>query len=129
MCKLFLIVNYAERSERVTASIYIIIEIMIGIILLRKIPVNSYNQGPDLDDMSSFFPCEIDNAIQYINVGYGAQASKIVNLQCILCYFQVLGHFCNFIVIFLSYFQGLLHFEVIFSSLTEFSSYLFFFFK
>ena len=37
-------------------------------------------QGPDFDDMSSFFPCEIDNAIQYINLGYGAQAPKIVIL-------------------------------------------------
>jgi len=37
-------------------------------------------QGPDFDDMSSFFPCEIDDAIQYINLGYGAQAPKIVNL-------------------------------------------------
>ena len=33
-------------------------------------------QGPDFDDMSSFFPCEIDDAIQYINLGYGAQAPK-----------------------------------------------------
>ena len=39
-----------------------------------------YNQGPDFDDMSSFFPCEIDNAIQYINLGYEAQAPKIVIL-------------------------------------------------
>ena len=31
-------------------------------------------QGPEVDDMSSFFPCEIDYAIQYINLGYGAQA-------------------------------------------------------
>ena len=37
-----------------------------------------YNQGPDFDDMSSFFPCEIDDAIQYL--GYGAQAPKIVIL-------------------------------------------------
>ena len=42
--------------------------------------INSYNQGPDFDDMSSFFPCEIDDAIQYINLGYGAQAPKIVIL-------------------------------------------------
>ena len=41
------------------------------------------DQGPDSDDMSSFFPCEIDNAIQYINLGYGAKAPKIVILQCI----------------------------------------------
>ena len=40
----------------------------------------AYGQGPDFDDMSSFFPCEIDDAIQDINLGYGAQASKIVIL-------------------------------------------------
>ena len=39
-----------------------------------------HKQGPDFDDMSSFFPCEIDDAIQYINLGYGAQAPKIVIL-------------------------------------------------
>ena len=33
-----------------------------------------HSQGPDFDDISSFFPCEIDDAIQYINVGHGAQA-------------------------------------------------------
>ena len=37
-----------------------------------------YNQGSDFDDMSYFFPCEIDDAIQYINLGYGVQAPKIV---------------------------------------------------
>ena len=36
------------------------------------------NQSPEFDDMSSFFPCEIDDAIQYINLGYGGKASKIV---------------------------------------------------
>ena len=35
-------------------------------------------QGPDFDDKSSFFPYEIDDAIQYINLGYGAQALKII---------------------------------------------------
>ena len=40
----------------------------------------SCHQGPDFDDMLSFFPCEIDDAIQYINLGYGAQAPKIVIL-------------------------------------------------
>jgi hypothetical protein len=40
----------------------------------------SYYQGPDFDDMSSFFPCEINDTIQYINLGYGAQAPKIVIL-------------------------------------------------
>jgi len=39
-------------------------------------------QGPDFDDMSPFFPCEIDedDAVQYINLGYGVQAPKIVIL-------------------------------------------------
>ena len=37
-------------------------------------------QGSDFDDISSFFPCEIDDASQYINLGYGAQAPKIVIL-------------------------------------------------
>jgi hypothetical protein len=37
-------------------------------------------QGLDFDDMSSFFPCEIDDAIQYVSFGYGAQAQKIVIL-------------------------------------------------
>ena len=36
------------------------------------------HQGPDSDDKSSFFPCEIDDAVQYINLGYGAQAPKII---------------------------------------------------
>ena len=39
-----------------------------------------YHQGLDFDDMSSFFPCEIDEAIQFIDLGYGAQAPKIVIL-------------------------------------------------
>ena len=34
----------------------------------------SNNQGPDFDEMSSFFPCEINDAIQYINLGYETQA-------------------------------------------------------
>ena len=34
-------------------------------------------QGSDSDDMSSFFSCEIDDAIQYLNLGYGAQGQKI----------------------------------------------------
>ena len=37
-------------------------------------------QGQDFDDMSYFFPCEIDDAIQYINLEYGTQAPKIVIL-------------------------------------------------
>ena len=43
-------------------------------------PHNVHKQGPDCDDMPSFFPCEIEDAIQYINLGYGAQAPKIVIL-------------------------------------------------
>jgi hypothetical protein len=38
------------------------------------------DQGPDFDDMSSFFSCEVDDAIQYINLGYGAHAPTIVIL-------------------------------------------------
>jgi hypothetical protein len=38
-------------------------------------------QGPDFDDMSSFFPCETDDAIKYINLGYGVQDSKVVILE------------------------------------------------
>ena len=36
--------------------------------------------NPDFNDMSSFFPCEIDDAIQYTNLAYGVQAPKIVIL-------------------------------------------------
>ena len=32
------------------------------------------------DNMPSFFPCEIDDAFQYINLGCGAQTPKIVIL-------------------------------------------------
>jgi hypothetical protein len=39
-----------------------------------------YDQGSDSDDMSSFFSCEIDDVIQYINLGYGAEAPKIIIL-------------------------------------------------
>ena len=38
------------------------------------------NQGPGFDDMSSFFPYKIGDAIQYINLGYEAQAPIIVIL-------------------------------------------------
>jgi hypothetical protein len=37
-------------------------------------------RGPDFDDMSSFFSCKIDDAVQYINLEYGVQAPKIVIL-------------------------------------------------
>ena len=53
----------------------------------------SNNQGPDFDDMSSFFPCEIDNAIQHINLGYGAQTPKIIILQCIFSSFSIVYKF------------------------------------
>ena len=39
-----------------------------------------HKHGPDFDDMSSFFPCEIDDPIQYIYLGYGVKAPKIVIL-------------------------------------------------
>ena len=42
--------------------------------------IKCYNQGPDFDDNSSFFPCEMDDAIQGINLKYGAQTPKIVIL-------------------------------------------------
>ena len=42
--------------------------------------IDSNKQGPNFDDMSSFFPCEIDDVIQNINLGYGEQAPKIVIL-------------------------------------------------
>ena len=48
-------------------------------LLLNQVKVNGL-QGPDFDDISSFFPCEIGVAIQYINLGYGEQAPKIVIL-------------------------------------------------
>ena len=48
--------------------------------MISPIKILSYNQGPDFDDMSFFFPCEIDDAIQYINLGYGVQALKIAIL-------------------------------------------------
>ena len=49
-----------------------------------------YYQGLDFDDTSFFFPCDTDDAIQYINLGYGAQAPKInfiVHFFIILCFF------------------------------------------
>ena len=42
----------------------------------KKPAMNNNNRDPDFDNMSSFFPCEIDDAIQYINLGYGPQAPK-----------------------------------------------------
>ena len=46
----------------------------------RLFPMQELHWAPDFDDMSSFFPCEIDDAIQYLNLGYGAHAPKIVIL-------------------------------------------------
>ena len=47
---------------------------------IHRSPLHTHKQGPDFDDISSFFPCEIDDAIQYINLEYGAQVPKIVIL-------------------------------------------------
>ena len=56
----------------------------VNIVFCRVTPNHNFfmphHQGPDFDDMSSFFPCEVDDAIQYINFGYGAQAPKMVIL-------------------------------------------------
>ena len=52
-----------------------------------------YDQGPNFDDVSSLFPCDVDSAIQYINLGYGAQTPKIVILQCIFSSFCVIFEF------------------------------------
>ena len=41
-------------------------------------PTITYQHGLDFDDMPSLFPCEIDDATQYVNVGYGSQTPKIV---------------------------------------------------
>ena len=35
------------------------------------IPISDH-QGPEFDDMSSLFPCEIDDAIQYINLEFSS---------------------------------------------------------
>ena len=54
--------------------------IFVSFIPVAKILMDFYNQGPDIDDMLSFFPCEIEYSIQYVNLGYEAQAPKIVIL-------------------------------------------------
>ena len=38
------------------------------------------NKSPNFDDKSSFFPSEIEDAFQYINLGYEAQAPRILIL-------------------------------------------------
>ena len=50
-------------------------------------------QDPDFDDMSSFVACEIDDAIQYIYLRYGAQAPITVTLQSIFTSFCVVFKF------------------------------------
>ena len=66
--------------------------------MLRYSPVHAsfcqcYYQSPIFDDMSSFFPCEIDDAIQYINLGYGAQDRKIIISLCMFSLFCVVFKF------------------------------------
>ena len=77
-----------------------------------KMGIKSSNddQDPYYDNMSPFFPCEIDDAIQYINLGYGAQAPKIVNHSAFFRHFVLFLSFRSFFVILASYFQGLLNF-------------------
>ena len=60
---------------------------------IKKRSLDHDRQGPDFDDMSPFFPYKIDEAIQYTNLGYGAQAPKIVILQCIFSYLLLLLRF------------------------------------
>ena len=55
--------------------------------------LKSNYQGPDFDDKSPFFPSEIDDVIQYINLGYWVQAPKIINLQCIFSSFCIVFKF------------------------------------
>ena len=47
------------------------------------------NQGPDFDEISSFFPYEIDDAVQYVSLGYGAKAPKIIILYLFFSSFSV----------------------------------------
>ena len=51
------------------------------------------HQGPDFDDMSSFFLCEIDDAIQYINLGYGPRLQKKLFYNVFFCSFCVVFKF------------------------------------
>ena len=57
---------------------------------LNILNINVLYQGPDFDDMSSFFPCKIDDAIQYILILYMERAGSknnyfIVHIFVILC--------------------------------------------
>ena len=51
------------------------------------------NQDPDFDDMSSFFPCKMGDAIQYINLENRAPTPKnsyfIVHFFVILCFLKL----------------------------------------
>ena len=74
-----------------------------GFHIFKLNTADSDMQGLDFDDMSSFFPCEIDDAIQYINLGYGAQAPQIVILMCMFSsfcvvfkFYFILSHFFSF---------------------------------
>ena len=40
----------------------------------------SDHQGPDFDSMSYLFPCEIDDAIQYINLGCKEISAKTIKV-------------------------------------------------
>ena len=46
--------GWGDQNNRLTCCAYVV----------------SDHQGLDFDDMSSFFPCKIGNAIQHINLGY-----------------------------------------------------------
>ena len=63
--------GWGDQNNRLTCCAYVV----------------SDHQGLDFDDMSSFFPCKIGNAIQYINLGYGAQAPK--NSYFIVHFFNI----------------------------------------
>ena len=64
--------------------------LFLNFMLLPFISTYYYDyQCLDFDDMSSIFPCDIDDAIQYINLGYGALAPKIVILLCIFRHFVI----------------------------------------
>ena len=50
----------------------------LGVPLAMELINKCDDQGTDFDDMSSFFPCEIDDAIQILILDMEAQAPKIV---------------------------------------------------
>jgi hypothetical protein len=58
-------------------GVFTLLEIHLSVLLMFQLP---HYQDPDFNDMSIFFPCKIDHTIQYINLGYGAQAPKMVIL-------------------------------------------------